>query len=470
MSSFFSTITLFPWTFWVVVVALIGLVTEACHRIRKGWAIPALLVYGTVGVWYVGNLIQTGPAEFLGVFGANLTNLALLQVFLFLAAYRGFVYKMLPRNDDPQAAISVAARFRPAVVSRFFRLTFLAWLFLFIVGVAIAKGQFLAIVWPPSSSSEKVGMFNRVGVGGGADFLLSTAGYIYLLFCATFGMIFVLARRQTRWFALLMMAFTWPYFLFSPARSLMLALIVPGIACYLVATRGGWLKKGVVAAVLCAAIHLWFGQVMHFRDSEAGEYRVGSMLDFSHEQTQQYGLDMLAELCFMDSFVQTGIYKPNWGERYFAEVANVIPRVIWPGKPLIGYDYAYVRGFRDESADEEAVFATVSTGLIGQGIANFGRFFGVLAAAFLMTLWTLILAKLWRRRFELPRFFLFLVGCGLTFNMGRDITLLVLWPFVFGYGFVLLVERLTGRATGSRRSVRVNRPTTQTVTVTPEQT
>jgi hypothetical protein len=33
-----------------------------------------------------------------------------------------------------------------------------------------------------------------------------------------------------------------------------------------------------------------------------------------------------------------------------------------------------------------------------------------------------------------------MLGVGLTFNLGRDITLLVLWPAVFAYCFVRLIE------------------------------
>jgi hypothetical protein len=31
------------------------------------------------------------------------------------------------------------------------------------------------------------------------------------------------------------------------------------------------------------------------------------------------------------------------------------------------------------------------------------------------------------------RMLLFFIGCVLTFNLGRDITLITLYPFVFGY-------------------------------------
>jgi hypothetical protein len=90
------------------------------------------------------------------------------------------------------------------------------------------------------------------------------------------------------------------------------------------------------------------------------------------------------------------------------------------------------RGFGGNNDSASGLFATISTGVIGQGVANFGRFFGVIAAAFLMALWTGLLSRLWLQRERLPRLFLFVIGSGLTFNMGRDITLLVLWPFLFG--------------------------------------
>jgi len=40
---------------------------------------------------------------------------------------------------------------------------------------------------------------------------------------------------------------------------------------------------------------------------------------------------------------------------------------------------------------------------------------------------------------------LFMLGAGLTFNLGRDITLLVLWPVVFSYCFVRLIEIWTAK-------------------------
>jgi hypothetical protein len=69
-------------------------------------------------------------------------------------------------------------------------------------------------------------------------------------------------------------------------------------------------------------------------------------------------------------------------QRYFAELVNPIPRGLWKDKPEIGIDYAIARGqlWAGQAAGQAGVGATISTGMIGQGVVNFGPFFGVLAA------------------------------------------------------------------------------------------
>ena len=89
---------------------------------------------------------------------------------------------------------------------------------------------------------------------------------------------------------------------------------------------------------------------------------------------------------------------------------------------------------------ELGVFATVSTGMIGGGVLNFGQIFGPVAAGILMALWTGLLIRWWEQRKSLLRLALFMLGAGLTFNLGRDISLLVLWPVIFAYGLVRVGE------------------------------
>jgi hypothetical protein len=164
---------------------------------------------------------------------------------------------------------------------------------------------------------------------------------------------------------------------------------------------------------------------------------------------------MIQELCFANSYVGSGAASPSYGARYLNEVLNVIPRVIWPSKPLIGIDYAKWRGLEDPQSDL-GVSATVSTGMIGGGVLNFGPSFGPVAAGIIMALWTGLLIRWWQQRQSLLRLMLFMLGAGLTFNLGRDITLLVLWPVVFSYYSVRLIETWT-----SRRFPAVPQTTTQ---------
>jgi MFS family permease len=113
--------------------------------------------------------------------------------------------------------------------------------------------------------------------------------------------------------------------------------------------------------------------------------------------------------------------------------------MIWPSKPLIGIDYAKWRGFESEDG-ELGVNTTVSSGMIGGGVLNFGQILGPVAAGILMALWTGLLIRWWEQRKSLLRLVLFMLGVGLTFNLGRDISMLVLWPVIFAYFFVRLAE------------------------------
>jgi len=139
--------------------------------------------------------------------------------------------------------------------------------------------------------------------------------------------------------------------------------------------------------------------------------------------------------------MKNGTYNPNWGTRYFAELVNPIPRALWHGKPMIGIDYAIARGQAGGQSGEAGVYATISTGMIGQGVVNFGRILGPAFAALLMSFWVAILARLDLQIYELGRLPLYALGLILTFNLGRDITLITLYPFVFGAMGIWWLER-----------------------------
>ena len=109
---------------------------------------------------------------------------------------------------------------------------------------------------------------------------------------------------------------------------------------------------------------------------------------------------------------------------------------------MIGIDYAKWRGFESEDSEEGevGVNTTISSGMIGGGVLNFGQIFGPIAAGILMALWSGLLIRWWEQRKSLLRLVLFMLGAGLTFNLGRDISMLVLWPAIFAYFLVRLTE------------------------------
>ena len=79
-------------------------------------------------------------------------------------------------------------------------------------------------------------------------------------------------------------------------------------------------------------------------------------------------------------------------------------------------------------------------------MVNFGTFFGVLAAALITALWVAILARQDLKGAKMGRMLLFFIGLVLTFNLGRDITLITLYPFLFGY----LMLTIWGQVNGER--------------------
>jgi hypothetical protein len=147
------------------------------------------------------------------------------------------------------------------------------------------------------------------------------------------------------------------------------------------------------------------------------------------------GFNMFEELGYINYFIANGTYKVNWGQRYFAELVNPVPRVLWPDKPMIGIDYAIARGLGYGTLDSSSggVAASISTGMIGQGVVNFGRVLGPVFSALLMAIWVAVLARQDLMGKDIGHLLLYSIGLALTFNMGRDITLLVLYPFVFGW-------------------------------------
>jgi len=302
----------------------------------------------------------------------------------------------------------------------------------------------MAAVFPIDSRGGET-MWSRGAVSSSAsDFLVAWAAYLFNAVTAILGVLIFFERGYWRVIAGAMFAITLPYFFLEGARSHFLAAVMPFILTYLLYGRHLLILRLAILAFALVCLNEGFKFVTTFRNTGFREVLASKHpYELLGEDARTTGLNMIQELCYVNAYLDSGNTSPAYGARYLNELLNFVPRVIWPSKPMIGIDYAKWRGFESmsESAEGElGVVATVSTGMIGGGVLNFGQILGPVAAGILMALWTGLLIRWWKQRRSLLRFLLFMLGAGLTFNLGRDITLLVLWPLVFAYFFIRLAE------------------------------
>jgi hypothetical protein len=430
-------------TFYLAAAALLVLMVESCVKLlnRDSFSIT-LAVYVTVLGWYfVDPFINPEQYDYIPSF---LISQSYGQVFLFLIGFRFFMpvaVRWIVRRRS--TAVWASQRFNPEQI-------LIAaggiWLVLLVIGIFRMGGDVIGALFPIDSRAGAT-MWGRGAVSSSAaGFLIASAGYMYNAITAFLGVL-VFFQRTTFWrlVAGAMFVISLPYFLLEGARSHFLAVILPFIITYLFYGRHPLIIKVAILAVAFVCLDQGFKLVTAFRgtgfrDLLAAEHPY----ELVDEDLRQSGLNMIQELCFANAYLQSGAATPSYGGRYLNELLNVVPRVMWPSKPLIGIEYAKWRGLEDPNS-ELGVFATISTGVIGGGVLNFGPFLGPLAAGMMMALWTAVLIRWWEQRNSLLRLALFMLGAGLTFNLGRDITLLVLWPVVFAYCFIRLIEIWTAK-------------------------
>jgi hypothetical protein len=428
-------------TFWLAAVVLVVLTVESGIKLLSGNSFGiTIAVYATVFGWYfVDPFLNPEQYDYLP---SSLLGQSYWQVLLFLIGFRVFT---------PVAARWILRRRSSGIFDT--RLTpeqiLIAagalWLLLFVIGIYRMGGDVMGAVFPLDGRRGPT-MWGRAAVEtGGSGFLISSCGYVFNAVTAFLGVL-VFFQRSILWriVAIAMFAITLPYFFLAGARSHFLAAVVPFIITYLFYGRHPLVIRLAVLAVAFVCLNEGFKFVVAFRDT--GGYREvlasENPYELMNEDARPSGLNMIQELCFVNVYLQTGGTSPAYGARYLNEVLNFIPRAIWPSKPMIGIDYAKWRGFESEHDEngELGVNTTVSSGMIGGGVLNFGQILGPIAAGILMALWTGLLIRWWEQRKSLLRLVLFMLGVGLTFNLGRDITLLVLWPAIFAYCFVRLIE------------------------------
>jgi len=426
-------------TFYLAAAVLLVLTVESCVKLLKRDSFGiAVIIYVTVFAWYfVDPFLNPEEYEYLPPF---LLGQSYGQVVLFLIGFR-IAMPSAMRWILSRPSTGVFAVMRRLTPEQILMAAGAIWLLLFLIGIYRMDGDVMGAVLPLDGRGGAT-MWGRGAVESSATgFLIASAAYLFSAVTAFLGVL-IFFQRTTFWrrVASAMFVITLPYFFFQGARSAFLAAILPFILSYLLYGRHPLVVRFVILAVAFVCLDQGFRFVTAFRDTGFRDLVAArNPYELVDEDLRQVGLNMIEELCFVNAYLDSGDTSPAYGARYLNELLNFIPRAIWPSKPLLGIDYAKWRGFESDEGDL-GVNTTVATGMIGGGVLNFGQFLGPVAAGVLMAFWTGLLIRWWEQRKSLLRLMLFMLGASLTFNMGRDITLLVLWPVIFAYFFVRLAE------------------------------
>jgi hypothetical protein len=466
----FETLNAMPIAFWVVILLLGAGFYWSARNVPRAIGIPTSAVLVTVAVWYVGDALYN---DYLGwhliIFDSWVLTQAWWQVALFLGSFlllTPYLHQKINRRYLRRPS-QVIGFYRRGVNHAGFQrgLTIIFWFAfgLWILLLAFAAwnfgDRFFSYLCP--YLGKHPGPWVTSGKAGGAlDSLLALAGYFQIMIGAVFGVVAALStNRNVRLLALIGIIFTWPYFVFDRTRKSIMALVVPALLAwvFLRFRASLWMKAAVVIAGFLL-VNAWFGFVIGNRGESAisdAFSREGFNFTKASKEKHQ-GLNMFEELCWVSRLTADGVFEPNWGGNYLANLANPVPRMLWPGKPTIGLDYAIARGMGGANT-EAGVYATLSTGLIGQGVANFGLYLGAPFAALLMALWASWLARLDLLGQRIGFIPLYGLGLIITFALGRDITFLDLYPFVFGFGLCWWLNRNFGsHPMGAKRATRKN--------------
>jgi len=419
-------------------------------------------VLGTVGIWYLGDGLYNDYESYRLTIGDDALGAAWWQVLLFVVTFSFLVkplhevvnQRFLKRSSHLLIYATSDKIRNPNIQRNIDQLAsalLVCWVILMTIALA-RKGWDFSGMFFPYLEGYKLKPWSRGRVGGGLSALLSLAGYVQILLTAGFGVVAAISTNpKTRLMAITVCFLAFPYYIFDRTRNPMIATMGPGLLAWVfIGLRARMIvKAGILVAAFLLA-NYWFmfvvqtdmnrGVTLADALAQGKESKNEMIVDSEEEGLKHEGLSMYSELAIMNDLFDVGTYKPTWGKRYFAEVVNVIPRGLWKNKPLVGVDYALARGFGSKEGEAVAsgagITASIATGMIGQGVANFGRFLGPVCAALLMAIWVSILAR-FDLRGDPSRLILCTVGMILTFNMGRDITLFVLYPFVFGYMLLL---------------------------------
>ncbi|MEP3478675.1 MAG: hypothetical protein ABJZ55_05465 [Fuerstiella sp.] len=448
MIEMFSNIPSQPMLYQMGLFLTVALAVESLVRIRYlKWAFGSL-AFCTIGLWYFIDPIYRAE-EYTSRFSVDEQSAAYAQVIVFLLALRLSLETFVGRTRS-----SVLRGFDPNIFAsqRVAKALITLWAVLFFIGVARMDFRVLDALFPVSGRWDR--LWARPRFGGSTAFLVSVGEYSYQIICAGFGLVAVATRkRRVRSLMIIMMLITWPMFLLSGTRHHLLAVGLPTVLAILVLKQWSRAKQISFLLILGLILNTAFLIVIQYRNSGISNF-FEERYAYEEEpaETKHLGLNMPMELMYLQTYQENGDIAIEWGYNYFAHVVNFVPRAVWADKPFPGEEFSDLRVGRNYRGD---VNATISHGIVGQGVTNFGPWLGPIAAALIicsLTGWT---CQLTSHGNPFLRACLILVVMGKIPNLGRDLTLFAAWPVIFGYAGIVFYEKQTGtkrNATSKRKT------------------
>ena len=159
-------------------------------------------------------------------------------------------------------------------------------------------------------------MWSRAaGAGAGDDgFIVSTASYLYMLCLASFGILYsLMSKRLYTTLAMIVIAISWPYVVLQGSRNLLLSVVLPALGSYLLFSRHGLLRKGLLLSGSLLALEFVLRIIIAFRDEGFQSVNLNQIEDVKH-----FGLNMASELIYCVQYVEDGTLDPSFGQRYLA--------------------------------------------------------------------------------------------------------------------------------------------------------
>lgn len=450
--------------FWISLILVLFFCAVWLKHFKQGWVLPAIATMVTVTVWYLVDVLYNNYEDYLNI-NKDAVDAAWWEVWLFIVAFglmvapvsRALNRKHLHRSSQFIEVLLQKSFKHPAFQDQIDRLALglgIVWAIIMVVALLRVEGDFLGLVAP--YLGQRVDPWSRERLGSGFDSLLSLCGYLQVFCASASGALFFLSERpKTRVLTGVLACLSIPFFIFHPRRNVILMTVLPSILSFVfLRCRGPLWVKPLFLLPFLLAIHLWLGFVIENRATTSiaaafaekmakkDQENFEVVVEEEEQISKHKGLNMFEELTWINYLLESKILNLNWGLRYVAELSNPIPRALWPGKPTIGLDYAIARGFGVETGDisQGGVAATVSTGMIGEGVTCFGGLVGPIISAFLMALWAALLTRLDLSGRDPGNLFLYLLGCILTFNLGRDINLMNIYPLLFGMIILKLIK------------------------------